>query len=337
MVKKCDFLTEYITEYPRRQEISRILMNRPPSPPPKPPALPPEEVDEIVDNLLETDEIHFYPREELELILANLRKRRAEFQAQGEYLKAQKTDYYTKAILNYGQLGEVEKMQDSKVNDIKAKLNEAIEQSEKDKKKWETLYQNLKNEAIQDMSRINEGYEKEIEELQKLEEKDPPANFRKYSSAYLQLRKRQQAMILARKYEEAANTKDKADEMQKKEDEEQKQKWIKSISIMIEKKKSEQAKALKARQNHWSMEEKTMTKQANHEIEKSEKSIEHIKKSLKEAENAHNMASTLKETTKLNAAGLPPLKSSSSLSQANEYRQRAILNTKIYTRPVTQK
>ena len=62
MVKKCDFLIDYINEYPKRQQISRLLMNRPPSPPPKPPALSQEQVDEIVDNLLETDEIHYYPR-----------------------------------------------------------------------------------------------------------------------------------------------------------------------------------------------------------------------------------------------------------------------------------
>lgn len=344
LVKKCEFLQEYMSDYPHRQQISRMLMNRPPSPPPKPPVLSQDEVNQIVDNLLETDEIHFFPREELELILAELRKRRAQFQQNGEYLKAQRADQYTKSILNYGQLGAVEQLQNKKVDDIRTKLKDAETQLVADKKKWENLYTNLKNEAKKDLISINNNFEQQISELLDKLKKDEngnisiPANFRKASGNLLQLRARQKAMVEAKKYEEAAQIKEKADETEKNEKTEQENRYKEYINGKVNLKRNDQRKALNVRKKYWKQQEEALVKQANSEVEKAEMSIEHIKKNLREAENAQNIATVLKETTKnqskkvSNANGLPPLKSRA--AAAAEYRQRAILNSKIYTRPV---
>ena len=349
MVKKCDFLIDYISEYPKRQQISRLLMNRPPSPPPKPPVLSQEQVDEIVDTLLKTDEIHFYPREELELILAELRKRRNIYQNNGEYLNAEKADHYTKAILNYGQLGAVEIMQNAKVDEIKNKLKEAEQQLDKDRKNWETLYSNLRQEAREDLIKINNQFEDQIKEIQNLITTDEngevviPPNFKKPSGLLLQLRRRQEAMVGSKKYNEAADIKDKADALEKQERVEQERKWRESVDNKVEAKRQEQRKALMNRKNYWKQQEEALIQEANSEVERSQMAIEHIKKNLKEAENAQNLATSLKRNTKTQSKtkpgknGLPPLqKANINRNAAQEYRQRAILNTKIYTRPVSK-
>ena len=351
LVKKCDFLIDYISEYPKRQQISRLLMNRPPSPPPKPPALSQEEVDGIVDNLLETDEINFFPQEELELILAELRKRRAAYQEKGDYLNAEKADHYTKAILNYGQLGAVEMIQNEKVAEIKAKLRESETQLAKDRKKWETLYENLKQEAIDDLKKINSQFEDKIQDMIRGTEPDEsgvvhlPPGFRKPSALLLQLRRRQKAMIESKKYNDAADVKEKIDELEKQERLVQIQNYKEYIAGRIESKRQEHRKTLLTRKNYWKQQEEALVKEANADVEKSEMAIEHIKKNLKEAENAHKLATSLKENTKSQSQtikqpqkrGLPPLnKVAHSKNAAQEYRQRMILNSKIYTRPISK-
>ena len=352
MVKKCDFLIDYITEYPNRQRLSRLLMNRPPSPPPKPPALSPDEVNKIVDDLLETDEINFFPQEELELILAELRKRRAAYQEKGDYINAEKADHYTKAILNYGQLGAVEMIQNEKVAEIKTKLRESETQLEKDRKKWEDLYENLKQQAIDDLTKINNQYEEKIDKMIKGTQPDengvvnlPPA-FRKPSAELLQLKRRQKAMIGSKKLNDAADVKDKIEELEKQERLVQEQNYREYIAGRIESKRVEQRKTLMMRKNYWKQQEDALVKEANADVEKSEMAIEHIKKNLKEAEHAHKLATSLKKNTKSQSQtasqpknkGLPPLanKFANSRNAAQEYRQRMILNSKIYTRSVSK-
>lgn len=337
LVKKCNFLLDYIAEYPRRVEIARTLMNKPPEPEPKPPALEPEEVNKIVDDLIQTDDIKYYPREELELILAELRKRRAEYQSKGEYINAQKADQYAKAIMTFGQLGAVEQLQNNKVEEIRAKLQEAQQQLENNKQKWEQLYNNLRNQAKEDLTQINTKFEDEIDVISKEFDSELPANFKKPSNQLLQLRRRQKALVESKRYDEAATTKENADKLEEQEKKKNMETWHKSIQKKIDAKKKDQVKTLTARKQFWKREEEALVNEANVDVEKAQQAIEHIKINLKQAEKAQNLANKLKENSKENIKNngtkLPPLQVKTRMQDAAAYRQRAILNAQIYTRP----
>lgn len=338
MVKKCNFLIEYIEDYPHRLEIKAALANKFPEPEPKPPALEPDVVNSIVDNILQTGTIKFFPREELELVLAELRKRKQEMISSGDYVGAQKADHYTKAVMNYGQLGEVEQMQESKTEEIRNKLADAKAQLASDKQRWEQFHQNLMKEAKTDLTNIYNQYESEIDELDAQHEIEKlPPKFTKASKALLQLRRRQEAMIASKHYEAAADVKDIADKMEAEEAIVHRARWNAYLEDCIYKKRQEQKKQIEGRKNYWKKEEASLIAQANKEVEKAEKSIEHLEKSLEQASNAHALAASLKEETKVIPKGLPPLTRSPTRSDAAAYRQRAILNQQIYTRPVAKK
>lgn len=337
LVKKCNFLLDYIAEYPHRVEIARTLMNKPPEPEPIPPALEPDEVNRIVDDIIQTDNIKYYPRDELELILAELRKRRVEYQAKGEYINAQKADQYAKAIMTFGQLGAVEQLQNNKVEEIRAKLQDAKSQLENNKAKWEELYNNLRNQAKEDLTQINTKFEDEIQEISKEFNNNLPAHFKKPSNQLLQLRRRQKALVESKRYDEAATTKENADRLEEEERRKNLATWHKSIQKKIDAKKKDQIKTLTARKQFWKREEEALVNEANVDVEKAQQSIEHIKINLKQAEKAQSLANQLKENSKENIKNngtkLPPLQTKTRMTDAANFRQRAILNAQIYTRP----
>jgi len=334
MVKKLEFFLKYIEEQPRKQEIAAILSKTFPDPPPKPPALTEDEVRTIVDGILQTEDIKYFNADELDLIIAEIRKRRADYIKAGDYLGAQRCEHFTRAIMNYGQLGTVEQMQVSKADEIKIKLDEARNSLNEMKAKWELMYTNLRKEAKNDLISINSLFEKSISDLEKLYEEKPQSSFDKPSNELLQLRSKQTAMVASKRYAEAAKIKDEADNLEKAEREQRIEKWKQSIDHRISTKVKEQERTVLARKDYWKREEAAMVSQANKEVEKAEKAIAHLEKSLNNATQAHQLAKNLKEETKnVPNAVLPPLKSTDKTVDALAFRQRAILNAQIYTRP----
>lgn len=339
VISKLEFYQKYINEYPRKQEISSILTKEPPPAPVVIPALSPEQVNEEVDLILQTGKIKYFKPDELDLILEGLRKKRTEFIDEGNYLDAQKAEHYSKAVMSYGQLGFVENIQDSKASDLQAKLEEAKEQLEQKKINWENLRKQLRKSANEELSQLQKSHQQEIEKLESLYDTTPPPSIRKYSNSLLSMRKREQAMISSRLFAQAGKMKEEADELERIENMQQMEKWKDEIDIRIKNLKIKQEKTLMTRKNYWKKEETTLINQANKEVEKEEKAVQHLEKHLEVAMNAKSMAENLKNDSKNvkdtneSASSLPPLNNfRESRSRAMAHRQRAILNHKIYTK-----
>lgn len=339
VISKLEFYQKYINELPRRQEIAAILTKEPPPPPVVIPALTPEQVNEEVDLILETGKIKYFKPDELDLILECLRKKRTEFIEEGNYLDAQKAEHYSKAVMSYGQLGFVENIQDSKASDLQVKLDEAKEQLEQKKVNWENLRKKLRKTANEELAELQKTHQSQIEKLESLYDTSPPPSIRKYSNNLLSIRKREQAMISSRLFAQAGKMKEEADELERQENVQQMEKWKEEIDTRIKNLRVKQEKALIVRKNYWKKEETNLINQANIEVEKEEKAIEHLEKNLEMAKSAKSMAENLKNDSKNvkdaneSSSSLPPLNNfRDSRSRANAHRQRAILNHKIYTR-----
>ena len=340
-LSKLNFYQKYIKELPRKQQIASLLAKEIPPPPYVPPALSPEQVEEEVKQILENNKIKYYKPDELDLVLEGLRKKKSESIAKGDYLEAQKAEHYTRAVLSYGQLGYVENLQNSKVTDLQAKLDEARESLQQKKQHWEELHHNLKMAAKEELAELQETHEYELRELEAQYDIEPPLSIIKYSNTLLTLRRKEEIMIKKRKFREADELKNIADELEEKENIDRAQRWKELLDLKVKNLKQKQEKFLQGRKNHWKKEETMLVNQANKEVEKDEKAIEHLEKNLKLAKEAKSLASNMKEESinikymesNTKKSTLPPLESpKSSTSRAIEHRQRAILNHKIYTR-----
>ena len=340
-VAKIEYFVKYISEEPKRQAVSKLLDIPVKEPVIKPPALSDEQLEEEIRRIWKTQKIRNYTEEELDLVVARMRQKSAEFIAKGRYLKAQRADHFAKILISNGQLGTVKTMQTQKVIDIEQKLHESRKELEQNKAKWEELYVNLKQAAKEELDKMQEDHRKEIEEIEKLKELDPPPHIKKYSHALLQMRRQEQALIQNREYQKAGEMKALADDMQRGEDEQQIKKWIAEVDVKISNAKKLQANQLHVRKSFWKNEESALVNEANKDIKQAEKAIAHLEMNLKIAEQAKDIAATLKREAKhvvktqpQKNRGLPALNevAKTPQQQSADFRQRQILTKKIYTR-----
>lgn len=338
VISKLEFYKKYIDELPRRQEIAALLSKEPPPPPVVIPALTPEQVSQEIDLILNTGKIKYFKPDELDLILEGLRKKRVEFINESRYLDAQKAEHFSRAVMSYGQLGFVEKLHKSKASDIQVKLGEAKAGLHKKKTNCRILHTNLRSSANDDLLNLQRSQQKEIEELEMLYESVPPPSIKKYSNALLSLKRREQAMIKARLFSKAGQIQKELDDLERQENEQHETKWKEEIDQRIRNLRKKQEKEMFVRRNFWRKEELQFVNLSNSEVEKDEKAIRHLEKNLEITQNAKLLVEHLKNDSKnVKEVGdsftLPHLdQNRESMSRATAHRQRAILNSKIYTR-----
>ena len=335
LIKEIEFYLRYIDYQPRREELTRILKK--PTPPPVviDPVMKPEKVKSDVEYIMKTGKFPKYTIEENDLVVKGLREKRAYYISKGDYLKAERAESLSRQLFNNGQLSTVETLQRSKVNDLRQKLNDATRELEENKKKWEQLYQQMRQTANEEFSELERQHNEQIQALENLFNQEPPPFIKKYSAELLNLEKRKQSMLSIKLYAQASQMQEQIDDLQEKEDDLQIQRWHNHINSRIKQTKAEQARQLENRKAFWKETEKQMVKEANKDIDQATKAIDHMKKSLQSNVCARKMTTTMKKDIKTKTAmkgTLPDLSTPRRELLANtERRQRQILNHKIYT------
>lgn len=334
-IKKAEQYIQFIKSYPRRDEIKKKIGRPPPPPPPKIPALSPEQVQHEVELILDREIIKIYKDDELELVLAGLRQKRAEFIAKGDYLAAEKANHLLNILISHGQLGSFECMQRKKVLDLQEKLAAAENDLRIKKEKWEKYLENMRMKEKQDFENLERENQAVIESILKKREEEPPPLINKYSKEYLSLRRKQEASVLNHKFSEAETFRQQADLLKTKEDLLITQNWYNMIDKKLQNAKQEQEKIWGSRKAFWRDEKQTLVNDANKEVDKAQKAIEHLQQTLMAETHTMETASTLKKETRQvkDKNPLPELSSSRPTTKDRaRYRQKRILNIKIYTR-----
>jgi hypothetical protein len=334
IAQRIEEMIKYIEEEPIRVANAALLEKPIPQPVVKPPAFSEEEVEREVQWIWSHRQIKEYKPDELELVVAGFRQKSAGFIAEGDYLNAEKAGQYAQILISHGQLGTVEMMESERVKDLMGKLAEARKALDEDKKKWEVLYEKLRTLGREEIEKLQEDHKRAIEELEALKEKEPPPSIKKYSNRLLQLRRSEQAQLQNRNWRGAGETKAMADEMQKAEDAAQKEKWLGQIQARIIGTLKAQAKQMRVRKDHWRNQERILIATADQEVRLAETAIAHLEENLRIAQRSMNLASELKEEKEVVARqnGVPDRSALPKLRAEGEFRQRRILNAKIYTR-----
>ncbi|OHT06615.1 hypothetical protein TRFO_25285 [Tritrichomonas foetus] len=339
VLEKLDFFDDYINGYERREEITEILTQRSSRPAKKPPALTEQQVLAEVNLIMNKGHIREYNEREMNLVVAGLRKRRGELVEEGRYLEAEKANNYAKKIINHEQLTAVEVMQVEKCELIQQSIEEEKEKLIAKKLRWEKLHKNMKISANRELKEMKHQHKNELNKLISLKNDIPRPAYNKFSPELLNMRKREQAMIRSRRFAEAGQIKEIADEMERKETQINNKRWNDKIDFRIKNLLRSQKKQLDGRKLYWKNEENEMVNQANKEIANAERLINHMMHNFDEAKAAMELATSLKEGSRKEmnktAQKLPSLldnpKEIERVRTAT-HGQRRILNRKIYTR-----
>lgn len=337
LIREIQFYLRYIEYQPRREELARILCKPTPPPVVKIPALSPEQVKKEVDQILKTETLPVYNnQEEIDLVIQGLRERKLDYIAQGNYLKAETAEFLSRKLFSNGQLTTVENLQQDKASELKTKLKTARSDLEAAKKKWEELHENLKQNANAEFAELERIHNEQIQYLEDQFNEPPPPSIKKYSPGLLNLRRREQAMLNSKLYAQASALKEQADEVQRKEDQEQIERWHEHLTLKIKTTKAEQMKQLSGKKAFWKSEEQKLVQQGNLEIGQAERAIEHLTSNYKNTTEARKLTTVMKNQTRMKdktpkKRQLPTLGTPRRNDDKVNYRQRQILNLNLYT------
>ena len=337
-VKKLQEFRKYIEEYPEKRRAEIMVSKEPPPPVVKPPALSEEQVQKEVAHVMDTGEIKYFKPDELELVLEGLRKRRVQCIKDGDYLQAERCEHFTKVVMSFGQLGTVEEMQGTRVNELQRKLATAKADLEQKKKSWEEKLENLKKTANQELKFMEQTHKQEIADLEAMKEEGPSPQFKKLSPGLLSLKRSMEAAVRQKSYGEAAKLKQRIAVQEAIEEKQNKERWDAEIDMRIANLRKKQASDVHGRHVYWKGQRLLLVKQANQEISNATQAVEHLTKSTTVAKEAKVMASELKQGQKKKSVAsqssrLPFLNTHAiEREKALAHRQRAILNQQIYTR-----
>lgn len=346
-VNKLKFIDSYIDKYPERQRFEMMLTKRKKPDPVKREIYSNEDLNKQVNSILRgTPSQLYYTTEESEAIINELKRRKTVYAEQEEYDKADYVNRATNQFIKLCECSESNKMQSEKAADLKQKLEEAEKNHEDLKQRWKQVFDTFYAKSDREYQEMTIKNQEEIDNLENQKSQKVPPKYNKYSAELLDLKKRNSAMVSSKRYDEATRLQIEIQKLQKLEDQKNVANWINLIDDQIDKAVDRQQKELTMRNNANQREEKTMRKMMKIELDSSEKFMMNLKKSIKLAED--QIYTMEMETDNANLqktkSCLPPLNTNTTNIFApqepmtpNKFRQRALLNMRVYTkRPPTK-
>ncbi|OHT07989.1 hypothetical protein TRFO_23697 [Tritrichomonas foetus] len=306
----------------------------------------PAELAISVDSALRGEFKRIDPRAYRTLIL-ELKKIHKDALNNHDYLLAEQAVNASRKVIALTSDNKFAEITSAKVFELSEKLAIKENDVENLREKWERSIFEAERSKIEDLKEIEKLNEQELIEFDKQYDLPPPPDLRKISPNILQLRAQEKYMVTAGMYSQATELSHEVDQLEKAEKEVQQERWIDFLNHKREEVIKKQKEKLFVREMNANNVIEKMKRQAQSEIEKQEKAVKHVEAHFESAaaiqslgntkitksprnSNYNNNNSNNMNRNNHGANG----KSSKSVEQspAALFRQRAMINTIVYTK-----
>lgn len=343
-VSKLKFVQKYIDEeYPREVERDRLLSGRRRQRQPKPQPFTKDELDQEIDAILDGSRKK-YTKPELDMIVEGLKQRRDQALEEEDFDTAELAKNCSNEMIRQSEFSYAVQIQEERVEELKEKLAESRKSLQDLRSRWRAVIQNFQKQRDEELQEIYQENMRKLEEVEKLKEEPPPPKFRKYSPMLLNMRTREKAMVSSKMYDEASVLQEEANKIQAVEDERNRQEWHANVDDQSQKLADKLNKALSVRETNLHKEENNIRRQMRKELTSAEKQVAHLERAIEDSQSTFlgitDDDQALNRTAK--SRGVTPRSSLPSLNLTKAsttdphapktFRQRRILNMKIYTR-----
>lgn len=223
-------------------------------------------VKHIVREILADNDYSNVTQSNAQDILNELTNIHDKLQSKSNYASANVINDAMTNIRNFINSSRFAKIQTKKFEEVETRLDTARSIRQSMQSDWKRLIQAAEEKRDQELNDMQQDFENDLAEFDKLYSAPPDIRFQKYSPELLNLRYRQKAMIQSNKFLEAKEIKQKADELENLEKEKNMNSWIdylnKSRLDIIEKQKQQ----INHRNNIWTLEIDKMKRNAKVEI-----------------------------------------------------------------------
>ena len=296
----------------------------------QPPGVTQEDVDFAVKLILTGHSVDQIDPAVRSKTIKELSHKRTEALQNGDYLLAERCVITSRQLMELENTDRYEEIQTQKADEVYDKYNTAQIEFQKVKEDCERRIKEadeIRTKTLQDLDKADA---KELKEFDKIFETEVPPQFRKFSSTILQLRKREQYMVTCGRYSEANAVRAEAVALEEKEREQQKARYLAELNLKRQefiKKQQEkhEAKVLAANNAY----DKVVV-QTREEMDRAEKSLKKLQDRANELDKAALLAAREARVKAAQKNGEAPRK-----SDAEMFRQRAKINSIVYTRTLT--
>lgn len=307
--------------------------------------LSPTELSIQVDLALRGQFNHIDPKS-YNLIVKGLQNVKREALQNYDYLLAEQAVNASRRVIALNSDNTFAEITAAKVDELADKLS--IKEMDRDdlKVKWEKTIKEAERKRDEDLREIDQQNEFELKQFDLQFQLDPPPELRKFSPNLLQIRAQEKYMVQSGRYVEATALRKEANHLEAIESEEHKKRWLNQLKLKREEliKKQEERKFVREMNANNAIEK--MRRQSLQEIDHQVKAVKHVESHYEDAAAVQNLGAIKKSpstkstaTTRCSGASLSSKKSNRSKtgmqqtqSNAALFRQRAMINTIIYSR-----
>ena len=307
--------------------------------------LSPTELSIQVDLALRGQFDHIDPRS-YKLLANELQNAKREALRNHDYLLAEQAVNASRRVIALSSDNTFAEITAAKVDELADKLS--IKETDRDelKKKWEKRIRDAEKQKEQDLCEIDQQNELELKQFDLQFQLEPPPELRKFSPNLLQIRAQEQYMVQSGRYVEATALRKEANQLEAIESQEHKKRWINQLKLKREEliKKQEERRFVREMNANNAIEK--MKRQSLQEIDHQVKAVQHVESHYEDATIVQNMGTIKKapstkstSTTRCSETTLTSRTTTRSKtgmkqpqSKAALFRQRAMINTIIYSR-----
>lgn len=275
-VDKLEFFQNYMKEYPKREEYSRMFRTYKTSHKKAQKVYTPEQLQAEVNYVFENGNTKQYTNKQTQELVYEIVKKKQEALKKKDFAYAENCDFIIDSLTKSSQLNTVKEMQSSQLKNYSLRMSTAKSISDKNKMKWQNLLTTIQKKRSDDIASINRKFECEIHKIEEQKQKDPPLSRMKQSSYLLDLRRKEDALVQIRSYKEAEKLKAIADDLEKQETEQFIREWKQSLDDQIVQIKKNQQVAVSNREQFWQCEENTVKRDMESDVKVSEKRLDFL-------------------------------------------------------------
>ncbi|EAY07782.1 hypothetical protein TVAG_000660 [Trichomonas vaginalis G3] len=254
--------------------------------------------------------------------------KRKEALQQGDYLLAEKCVNQSRALIALQNEERYEEIQTQRTDMITEKYNQCQNDFQTIKEQWDQKLQAAAKQRDDSLKQLDINDSLELQEFDKVFDSPVPSEFLKPSSTLLQLKCREQYMVSSGRYAEANDVRSQALELEAQEKEAGKKRYLAELNLkrqeFIKKQQDKHAAREMAIRNQY---DKTVAR-AELECERASKMAHKLEDKIDEIDRNAMMAARSTKNRSLNDAPDPK-------AQAALFRQRAKINTIVYTKTIT--
>ena len=294
-----------------------------------------DSINEIADRAIHYNDFDLVTKQNAQRVIARIREVQREATEKYDYELADLAETALNRTVRVKTQRTVEEINTAETEDMENKLEATRNDLGYLREHWQAVLQAAARQRDEDLAQLESEQREELSQFDaNVEEGELPVQFRKMSPEFLQLKRKQRAMIASKRYLDAKEIKREVDDLEQRELKRNRERFKEKSEADRRELVRRQQEKLEARRTVWARRINEIQKQARYEIGHAQRSANHLEGKINEREQMLETAAMIirGETAKPRGLKQGTRASQFATSEQLMFRQRAMINKFTYSK-----